>query len=260
MTIEPDPTINAVLRAVSDLCTACLDGGGDPAALADGLRRQADDLFEEPKGEGKRAAPPAPLLTGPNALQRAKAMAAAGESSRIWVEDEHGHRHEVRRLPDGLISRRTSLLMPSDRVQCLPENGGLTTAPAGTAEGIIVRVHQDLSGAPLYEILLDNSRGSHRILPHGRVCLIWPESAIEATAFVMIHDDRRLGWKIMRDNHEKWFPDSRYYGRGDQRPPVDACKQQRATFDNWNDAVRWCATFPPHPAEGGAPPRLSDDD
>jgi hypothetical protein len=155
MKVELDTDVNAVLRAVSDLCTAHIEGGGDPAMLADGLREQADVLLEEP-------------------------------------EEEDAPR---------------ALLLP-----------GLDFGPEVQAEA------ED-----------------------------------KATAFVTIHDGRRLGWKICRGDRSSWHPDSRYYGRGDQRPPAEAVTQQRLLFDDWEDAVRWCASFPAHPAEGGAPPRPHGD-
>lgn len=81
------------------------------------------------------------------------------------------------------------------------------------------------------------------------------EEGDKATAFVTIHEGRRLGWKIYRGDRSQWNPDSRYYGRGDQRPPAKEVTQQRLLFEDWGDAERWCASFPAHPAEGGAPPR-----
>ena len=86
-----------------------------------------------------------------------------------------------------------------------------------------------------------------------------PEEEVEdedkATAFVTVHEGRRLGWKIYRGSREHWLPNSRYYGRGDQRPPAEEVMQQRQLFEDWGDAEDWCASFPAHPAEGGAPPR-----
>lgn len=91
---------------------------------------------------------------------------------------------------------------------------------------------------------------------------VGPEEEVEeedkATAFVTVHEGRRLGWKIYRGDHRHWFPDSRYYGLGDQRPPANEVTQQRLLFEDWSDAERWCASFPAHPAEGGAPPRPRD--
>ena len=84
------------------------------------------------------------------------------------------------------------------------------------------------------------------------------EEEDKATAFVTVHEGRRLGWKIYRGDHRHWFPDSRYYGLGDQRPPANEVTQQRKLFEDWADAERWCASFPAHPAEGGAPPRPRD--
>ena len=85
-----------------------------------------------------------------------------------------------------------------------------------------------------------------------------PEKEVEVTAFVVLHRGRRLGWKVMEGSHERPDFDLRYYGRPDQRPPMSEITQQRETFSSWDDAVRWCASFPAHPAEGVAPPRPRD--
>ena len=77
------------------------------------------------------------------------------------------------------------------------------------------------------------------------------------TAFVMLHEGKRLGWKAVRGNVADCFPDGKYFGVGVNRPPRHECKVERAVFSAWPDAEAWCAAFAPHPAEGGAPPAVT---
>ena len=41
----------------------------------------------------------------------------------------------------------------------------------------------------------------------------------KCTAFVMVHQGKRLGWKICRDEIKDCLPSSRYFGVGPERHP-----------------------------------------
>jgi len=74
------------------------------------------------------------------------------------------------------------------------------------------------------------------------------------TAFVTLHEGRRLGWKILRGERRGHHLDSKYFGIGPDRPPGDGCSVETGRFGSWRAAVEWCASFPAHPAEGGGAP------
>lgn len=79
----------------------------------------------------------------------------------------------------------------------------------------------------------------------------------KCTAFAMLHEGRRLGWKISLGDYSDRSDRSHssiYFGHGPESPPRTECVVERKTFDDWSEAERWCATFPAHPAEGGKPP------
>lgn len=77
------------------------------------------------------------------------------------------------------------------------------------------------------------------------------------SAFVVLHEGKRLGWKILQGQHEPPALGSRYYGEGPERPPHQECVVRPQYFvgtEAWEHARKWCASFPAHPAEGGLTP------
>lgn len=198
---------------------------------------------------------------GPNALQRAKAAVDKGQCARARVTDERGYTYEVRRYDDGVTCRRTFPLKVGDRVRYTRR------ATGQVVEGTIYQVttlpeHHEDAGKLAYRLGLSRDDaeaiGHPVVIQHGRVELVWPESAIEATGFVLLHEGRRLGWKVLRGLVPTWHPDSRYYGHGPEAPPPASCAVELSTFTSWDGAVKWCASFPPHPAEMGNPPAPED--
>lgn len=173
------------------------------------------------------------------------------------VYEPEARTYEARRYADGVLCRRLDELKPGDRVQYMKNGSGRVI------EGEIVRVttmpeHHAEAGKLAYRLRLDAEtaeRVGHPVtIPHGRVGLVWPESAVVATAFVVLHEGRRLGWKVLRGGWEHSLLNHLYYGQGPERPDYAACIVERQPFTDWNDAVRWCASFPAHPAEAGAKP------
>lgn len=251
--------VRALLAQVSQLCTVYMEAGGDPGLLADGLREQADTLCGQGKVTPEAVAHFGVVLTGPDALVRAKELVARGDHLLVRVTDERGYLYEVRRYADGVVCRRTSPLKVGDRVRYTQYGGA-------TVEGWVTHVTlmppiTEREGELAYRLHLsaeNKAKVGHPVtIPHSRVELIWPEKAIEATAFVSLHDGKRLGWKIVRGDLQVWFSYARYCGVGEQRPPRGEVEIQRRTFDNWEEAEVWCASFPAHPAEGGSPPKVS---
>ncbi len=201
------------------------------------------------------------VFYGPTALQRAKAAVEKGECARAKAEDERGYTYEVRRYEDGVACRRTYPLKVGDEVRYTRRTTGRVV------EGTIYQVttlpeHHADAGKVAYRLGL--SRGDAEVIghpvviPHSRVELVWPISAIAATGFVLLHEGRRLGWKVLRGLVPTWHPDSRYYGHGPEAPPPASCAGELSTFTSWDGAVKWCASFPPHPAEMGNPPVPED--
>lgn len=245
--------VRALLDQVSQLCTEYMEGGGDPALLADGLREQADILCQVTPAA---VAHSGVILTGPDALAQAKKLVANGDYLCVKAEDERGYRYEVRRYDDGVVCRRTSPLKVGDRVR-------YTQFSRASVEGTVTHVTlmppgQEQAGKLAYHLRLDDknkAKVDHPVtIPHNRVELIWPKTSVEATAWVSLHEGKRLGWKIVRGDIQVWFSYNRYCGLGEKRPPIKEVEIKRATFDNWDDAEAWCASFPGHPAEGGSPP------
>jgi hypothetical protein len=76
----------------------------------------------------------------------------------------------------------------------------------------------------------------------------------KVTAWVSMHDGKRLGWKCLKGVFESNPMDWKYFGLGPRRPPRSECTVERMVFDDWKAAATWCASFPAHPAEGGARP------
>ena len=168
-----------------------------------------------------------------------------------------GRRYEVRAYADGALCRRTLPLKVGDRVKYVQNGTGdtvegeiveVTTMPNTTAAAGELGYRLQLTDAVAWKV------GHPVTIAHSRVSLIWPESAIEATAFVLLHEGRRLGWKVQQGARNKWHPDSRYYGQGSERPAPGDCITLREVFSDWDEALRWCASYPAHPAEGGRPP------
>ena len=166
--------------------------------------------------------------------------------------------YEARRYDDGVLCRRVDEFRPGDRVKYLRNSTG------EEIEGEIVRLRTfpedrgQYAGQVWYNLHLDKDtadRVGHPVtIPHPRVSLVWPQEATQATAFVVLHEGRRLGWKVLRGSPEHGLLNHLYYGQGPERPDYAACIVERQPFTDWNDAVRWCASFPAHPAEAGAKP------
>ena len=77
----------------------------------------------------------------------------------------------------------------------------------------------------------------------------------KVTAWVSVHDGKRLGWKCIKGERDGIQPmDWKYFGLGPERPPRADCCVERMVCKDWKEAEAWCASFPPHPAEGGARP------
>ncbi len=189
---------------------------------------------------------------GPNALQRAKTAVDKGQCARAVAEDARGYTYEVRRYVDGVLCRRTYPLKAGDAVRCQRVDGEVV-------EGTICDVVHPSDGPASPGLL------AYRVTHHGfslvwhhGVSLVWPESAIAATGFVLLHEGRRLGWKVLRGPVPAWHPDFRYYGTGPEAPSPTLCTIERQTFTAWDDAMTWCAGFSAHPAETGRPPTLDD--
>ena len=187
--------------------------------------------------------------------------------------DPEDRTYEARRYADGTVCRRVDELRPGDWVKYTRNSTG------EEIEGKIVALKtfpEDVgqyAGHVWYALLLDketaNKVGHPVTIPHPRVSLVWPTSAHESnysepsalvetsaiTAFVLLHEGKRLGWQIYRGIRWGWIPDSRYYFTpGSQHPPQSECVIERKTFGDWKEAEGWCAGFPRHPAEAGAKP------
>jgi len=169
--------------------------------------------------------------------------------------------YEARRYDDGVLCRRVDELKVGDRVRYIRRTNGqtvegtvyvVTTMPEGTEDAGKLAYRLGLSHEDVEAI------GHPVVVPHSRVELVWPESAIAATGFVLLHEGRRLGWKVLRGPVPAWHPDFRYYGTGPEAPSPTLCAVERQPFAAWDDAVTWCASFPAHPAETGRPPALDD--
>jgi hypothetical protein len=80
----------------------------------------------------------------------------------------------------------------------------------------------------------------------------------DVTAFVVLHEERRLGWKNLRGIYEQVLLDSKYYGWGPERPDYKECKMVRQVFKDFASAEDWCASFAAHPAEAGGKPRTRE--
>lgn len=195
---------------------------------------------------------------GPNALQRAKTAVDKGQCARAVAEDARGYTYEVRRYADGVLCRRTYPLKVGDAVRYQRVDGAVVE---GTICDVIhVPAGPALPGVLAYRVTFNgDGRGAGPAdVPHARVSLVWPESAIAATGFVLLHEGRRLGWKVLRGPVPAWHPDFRYYGKGPEAPSPTLCAVERQTFTAWDDAMTWCAGFSAHPAETGRPPALDD--
>ncbi len=78
------------------------------------------------------------------------------------------------------------------------------------------------------------------------------------TAFVVLHEGRRLGWKNLRGICTHILLDSKYYGWGPERPDYRECEMVREVFKDFASAEDWCASFAAHPAEAGGKPRTRE--
>lgn len=90
-----------------------------------------------------------------------------------------------------------------------------------------------------------------------------PSKPYVVSAFVVLHEGKRLGWKVLRGQHEPPLLPLRYYGEGPERPPYQECVIRPQYFvetEAWECARKWCASFSAHPAEIGLTPAESEEE
>lgn len=102
--------------------------------------------------------------------------------ARVVYEPE-ARTYEARRYADGVLCRRLDELKPGDRVVYLRNSTG-ERIEGKIAEVTTMPEHHAEAGKPAYRLHFDKEaaeRVGHPVtIPHGRVALVWPESAHES--------------------------------------------------------------------------------